>query len=239
MNELMEERRCPSCQTTNRVKVDQVMDAVCASCGQKLIRHHYDLLQVPTNADPHEMKQAYRKQAMKWHPDKHSDPVQFSAANAYFRAINEAYAVLSKEARRNESASEVKEGRTDSASMDLSQQAARRQFMDEMYTLALELALDSLNTKQIALRLKEQGCDPKVADIVAQASVSYRKRQARKKARKPLALAVFWFLFGSFILYKVGPPFHVVAWLLFMYASYHGLRAMFMIIAGRESVRLK
>src|SRR5699024_8851790 len=119
--------------------------------------------------------------------------------------------------------------------MNLSRQAAMRLFMDEMYTLALELAFDNLNKQQIAMQLKERGCHPQVADIVAQARVSYRKRQFRKQAAKPLVLAVFWFLFGGFILYQVGPRFHFVAWGVFMYAIYHGVRAVLLIVRGKIS----
>jgi DnaJ-class molecular chaperone len=54
-------------------------------------RDFYEVLGVSKSATPEEMKKAYRKLALEWHPDRNK------AANAAdkFKEINEAYAVLS------------------------------------------------------------------------------------------------------------------------------------------------
>lgn len=54
---------------------------------------YYDLLGVDKNASGDEIKKAYRKQALEWHPDKHSENKE--AAEKRFKEINEAYQVLS------------------------------------------------------------------------------------------------------------------------------------------------
>jgi DnaJ-class molecular chaperone len=54
-------------------------------------RDFYDVLGVSKNASPEEMKKAYRKLALEWHPDRNKSP----EANSKFKEINEAYAVLS------------------------------------------------------------------------------------------------------------------------------------------------
>lgn len=54
---------------------------------------YYDLLGVDKGASADEIKKAYRKQALEWHPDKHSDNKE--AAEKRFKEINEAYQVLS------------------------------------------------------------------------------------------------------------------------------------------------
>lgn len=54
---------------------------------------YYDLLGVDKGASSDEIKKAYRKQALEWHPDKHSDNKE--AAEKRFKEINEAYQVLS------------------------------------------------------------------------------------------------------------------------------------------------
>lgn len=52
---------------------------------------YYKLLQVDKNATDDDLKKAYRKLAMKWHPDK--NPTNKKEAEAKFKQISEAYEV--------------------------------------------------------------------------------------------------------------------------------------------------
>lgn len=54
---------------------------------------YYDILGVSKSASSDEIKKAYRKQALEWHPDRHKDDKE--AAEKRFKEINEAYQVLS------------------------------------------------------------------------------------------------------------------------------------------------
>ncbi len=54
---------------------------------------YYSTLGISKTASAEEIKKAYRKQALEWHPDKHSS--NKAAAEAKFKEINEAYQVLS------------------------------------------------------------------------------------------------------------------------------------------------
>lgn len=54
---------------------------------------YYDILGVSKSASADEIKKAYRKQALEWHPDRHKDDKE--AAEKRFKEINEAYQVLS------------------------------------------------------------------------------------------------------------------------------------------------
>ncbi|CAA7397453.1 unnamed protein product [Spirodela intermedia] len=59
---------------------------------------YYRILQVDKNAKDDDLKKAYRKLAMKWHPDK--NPNNKKEAEAKFKQISEAYDVLSDPQKR-------------------------------------------------------------------------------------------------------------------------------------------
>eukprot|EP00242_Pyramimonas_sp_CCMP2087_P009297 CAMPEP_0198210702 /NCGR_PEP_ID=MMETSP1445-20131203/21783_1 /TAXON_ID=36898 /ORGANISM="Pyramimonas sp., Strain CCMP2087" /LENGTH=62 /DNA_ID=CAMNT_0043884831 /DNA_START=238 /DNA_END=422 /DNA_ORIENTATION=+ len=56
-------------------------------------KDYYKILNTKRDADEDAIKKAYRKQAMKWHPDKNPD--NRNEAEAKFKEIAEAYDVLS------------------------------------------------------------------------------------------------------------------------------------------------
>eukprot|EP00366_Plasmodium_knowlesi_P003018 XP_002260515.1 DNAJ like protein, putative [Plasmodium knowlesi strain H] len=56
---------------------------------------YYSVLGVPKDATENDIKKAYKKLAMKWHPDKHLDENDKKAAEEKFKIISEAYDVLS------------------------------------------------------------------------------------------------------------------------------------------------
>jgi DnaJ-class molecular chaperone len=60
---------------------------------------YYDVLGLSRDADEAAIKKAYRKLAMKWHPDRHKDKDQ-DAAEAEFKRVSEAYEVLSDPEKR-------------------------------------------------------------------------------------------------------------------------------------------
>ncbi|XP_071716149.1 uncharacterized protein [Rutidosis leptorrhynchoides] len=59
---------------------------------------YYKVLGVDRNANDDDLKKAYRKLAMKWHPDK--NPNNKKDAEAKFKTISEAYDVLSDQQKR-------------------------------------------------------------------------------------------------------------------------------------------
>ncbi|GFT42612.1 dnaJ homolog subfamily B member 6-A [Nephila pilipes] len=59
---------------------------------------YYSALELSRNATAQEVRQAYRKLALKWHPDKNLDKKE--EAERKFKEINEAYEVLSDEKKR-------------------------------------------------------------------------------------------------------------------------------------------
>ena len=61
-------------------------------------RDYYDVLGVSKTASDAEVKKAYRKLAMKYHPDKNPDD---AAAEERFKEASEAYSVLSDAEKRS------------------------------------------------------------------------------------------------------------------------------------------
>ncbi|XP_007419856.1 dnaJ homolog subfamily B member 2 isoform X1 [Python bivittatus] len=59
---------------------------------------YYEALGVPHNASPDDIKKAYRKKALQWHPDKNPDNKEY--AEQKFKEIAEAYEVLSDKSKR-------------------------------------------------------------------------------------------------------------------------------------------
>ncbi|XP_064402193.1 dnaJ homolog subfamily B member 6-B-like [Halichondria panicea] len=60
---------------------------------------YYELLQVEPNASTDDIKKAYKRMALKWHPDKNPDSVE--EADKVFKLVAQAYEVLSDPQKRD------------------------------------------------------------------------------------------------------------------------------------------
>ncbi|CAN6844503.1 unnamed protein product [Brassica oleracea] len=63
---------------------------------------YYDVLGVAVNSSAEQIRRAYHKLAMKWHPDRWTkDPLRSGEAKRRFQQIQEAYSVLSDQRKRS------------------------------------------------------------------------------------------------------------------------------------------
>jgi DnaJ family protein C protein 7 len=60
-------------------------------------KDYYKILQVTQSSTEHEIKKAYKKLALKYHPDRHANKTEDEQkeAEAMFKDLGEAYAILS------------------------------------------------------------------------------------------------------------------------------------------------
>ena len=65
-----------------------------------MVKDYYQILGVPRNATEAQIKKAYRKLAMQYHPDR--NPGKENWANEKFKEINEAFGVLGDPTKRRQ-----------------------------------------------------------------------------------------------------------------------------------------
>ena len=82
--------------------IDNLISQTQALSKQKNKKDYYKILGVEKNATDDQIKKAYRKAALKWHPDKNSETEeQKREAEKMFKDVNEAYNCLSDSNKRS------------------------------------------------------------------------------------------------------------------------------------------
>jgi len=61
-----------------------------------MIKNYYEVLQISRHSNQKEIKAAYRKLVLFWHPDRNSNPIALDK----IKLINEAYEILSNEEKK-------------------------------------------------------------------------------------------------------------------------------------------
>ena len=156
----------------------------------------YDTLGVQTHATEEEIKRAYRKAAMKWHPDRNHGAEE--VARATFQEIKDAYAILSDAAQRKVYDSvyaeqmrgwEAQRARQQQAQAkrEAAARAADEAQYAEMVSLAMRFADEGHNRDVLFGVLLGRQCEARRAAQIAD-SVS-ALQAARREAAKAAAAA--------------------------------------------------
>jgi len=140
----------------------------------------YDTLGVSPTASADDIKKAYRRQAMKWHPDR--NPENRAEAERRFKEVAHAYSVLSDPIKRrsyDEAAIGAGSAFQD-GSGDFSDDKAFATFLAAILDLAFSMALHGADQITIYRALTADGCPESIAQTVAQRAHAMANRQSAK-----------------------------------------------------------
>jgi len=135
----------------------------------------YQVLGIERHASAEEIKQAYRRVAMKWHPDRNQNSVE---AREQFQRAAEAYKTLSKRGKSESGASDNRQHDDSTESgyrynggnhgHESRDQSADSVFWDAMLDYAIKLAQTGSNEAEIAEYLGKLGCPQTLTRVIAE-----------------------------------------------------------------------
>ncbi len=171
----------------------------------------YALLGVAPNALPEEIKQAYRREITKYHPDRYrnADAQTQRYARERSQRITEAYAALGRGSRVRPQTSSLRSGAFPESAARPAAQAANASQLTAWYDEATESLASGRADDAVRSLRKIQRVDPfyrDVDDLLAQAESSAAYPQPPSSVRKPLVwtgvgglalLAIFGGVWGS------------------------------------------
>ena len=159
----------------------------------------YEILGVSNDATDEEIKQAYRREAMKWHPDRCDNS---SEARERFHQAAEAYKTLSDNRARGgngEPASgphweysdpDSEPGESDGYSgfreehNDTGDEYAATVFWEVMLDYAIKLAQTGMSESRIAIKITQNGCPKQLAAVIAEKAFNIHAHYASSSSKK-------------------------------------------------------
>lgn len=193
---------------------------------------HYEVLGVGRDATQDEIKHAYRKQAMRWHPDKNTNKAE---AEDRFKQIATANQVLSKPDSKQEYDRRLETGVEEEPSTSFSYQQAFYMFVQEMLQLAYELTMQNIPHNKIAQELISRGCPSNLAYEIAGKVEGERKTAMRSSGGKLILRSVL--MFGGGVL--ITALFYSMGWIvgvgivLMISGVVNFIRALYFTATGR------
>jgi curved DNA-binding protein CbpA len=156
----------------------------------------YDTLGVRADATDDELKRAYRKAAMQWHPDRNGGPED--VARAAFQEIKDAYAILSDPAQRKVYDEVFAQQMRDwghhreqeeqlRAEREAAAQAAADAEYAEIVTLAMRFATEGYNRDVVFGVLLARPCEVQLANRVADSVCALHTSRQAEAATPPAA----------------------------------------------------
>lgn len=130
-----------------------------------MYKNLYEVLGVKPAATVEEIKHAYRRQAMKWHPDRHTS--DRAEAEERFKEIAYAYSILSDPFKRQEYDQSVSAQEGGAAGAEFTDEMAFDAFLAAILDMAFELASRGHSEIQIYRLLVAGGCPEKVAETIS------------------------------------------------------------------------
>jgi len=199
---------------------------------------YYEVLELQRSATPEQIKSAYRRLAMAWHPDRNRGSAE---AEEKFKRISEAYSVLSDEASRK-----AYDARLDSGlggdygrgfARGFTPEQAAYMFMQEMYALATELTLQNVGWKDIAAELIRRGCPEATAREIARKIEQRRKAMVRATARPYFLRSGVSGFFGLCLMALFGGVglgiLGFLGLVMFLSGVYNLIRAIYFLTTGK------
>lgn len=175
--------------------------------------NHYDILGVRADATDQQIKEAYRREAMKWHPDRHDGAANKGNADRRFKDLAVAYRTLRDKSKRADYDSQLKQKLQQEYEARQREQARQRQaqpeppkqdftdskrqhdeqasssedanqmFFEQMLDLAFELAGRGFTEANISKALVALGCPDALAKAVAVTASKRGGNTADKKSK--------------------------------------------------------
>jgi curved DNA-binding protein CbpA len=159
----------------------------------------YYVLGLPANASLEEIRKAYRREAMKWHPDRCNNSAE---AKERFHQAAEAYKFLSENYSRGANDGSAKQS-TGESRYESSDSARSRHYTDSRYSsdqsedkfadtvfwevmldFAIKLAQTGLSEREISNQLTQNGCQERLAGIIADKAFDIHAHYASSSGRK-------------------------------------------------------
>ena len=151
-------------------------------------RDYYDILGVERCASNAEIKRAFRKLALEYHPDRNKKP----EAEAKFIEINEAYEVLSNPERR---ARYDEFGQSEVFERPLSED----EIISELHILAARSLSEGASKEQVLHKLKEEGVPDYLALVILDNVCNIMSAARRRGGLKSIGCGLLMLIVGGIV----------------------------------------